>query len=86
MVEIEAADRDPSIKTLRAVLDAAGFHLELRLVPHDDHDQDLAAALTGLSENQATQLHEHLDRFIRGLAAGLATGRPLIGDRERRAN
>ena len=83
VVELESGRRDSSLGTLRSVLAAAGFDLELLLVRRDDHDRELAEALRHLPADDVAELRANLDRFVGGLADGLATSRPLIGDVER---
>ncbi len=39
----EGGAKDPGFETLSRILRAAGFDLRLRLTPHDDHDDSLAA-------------------------------------------
>src|SRR3954463_55292 len=64
VVEIEAGRRDPSVGTLKAVLSAAGFDLELQLVLHDEHDRELEDALAGLGVDERIELRTNLDRFV----------------------
>ena len=85
VVETESGRRDPSLGTLNAVLEAAGFALELRLVPNDEHDRELEASLSDLDARQWAELRANLNRFVAGLASGLASSRPLLDDGERRA-
>jgi transcriptional regulator with XRE-family HTH domain len=86
VVEIESGKRDPALGTLRAVLQAAGRDIDLRLIPYDDHDATLSAAMASLTPNRRGELHANLDRFVEGLAAGLASGRALLGSDEPRAS
>lgn len=39
----ESGRRQPTLQTLMRILAGAGFDLELRLAPHDDHDEVLEA-------------------------------------------
>jgi transcriptional regulator with XRE-family HTH domain len=85
VVEIEKGSRDPGLGTLQAILQAVGYDLDVRLTARDHHDVVLEATLAALSPQRRAELESNLDRFVEGLAAGLPTSRPLLGDGERRA-
>lgn len=78
VAEIEAGTRDPGLNTLRAVVRGAGFDLDLRLVARDDHDEVLAKFLDRLPASERLRMEQGFDRFLKGLADGLATSRPLL--------
>jgi transcriptional regulator with XRE-family HTH domain len=83
VVEIESGKRDPALGTLRAILRAVGRDVDLRLIPYDDHDATLSVAMASLTPKRRAELRANLDRFVQGLAAGLASSRPLLGSDER---
>jgi transcriptional regulator with XRE-family HTH domain len=78
IAEIEAGTRDPGLNTLRAVLNGAGFDVEIRLVAFDDHDAVLAETLDALPASDRARLERGFQHFVGGLADGLATSQPLI--------
>ena len=85
LVDIEHGRRDPGIETLRTIVQAAGFDLDLQLLPADPHDRALLATLRALGPEREAQLRASVDRFVRGLASGLDESRPLVGSGERRS-
>jgi transcriptional regulator with XRE-family HTH domain len=82
VAEIESGSRDPGLKTLRAVLRGASLDLDIHLIARDDHDEVLDQTLGHLPETDRNRLEHGFERFVQGLADGLATSRPLVGSRE----
>jgi transcriptional regulator with XRE-family HTH domain len=78
IAEIEAGTRNPGLNTLRAVLKGAGLELSVRLVPYDDHDDVLEQTLAAMPPEERARLERGVEEFVKELAAGLATSRPLI--------
>ena len=77
IAEIELGTRDPGLATLRRVLNGAGVDLDVRLVERDDHDEVLKRSIQQLDHETRDRLERGFDRFVSGLAAGIATSRPL---------
>jgi transcriptional regulator with XRE-family HTH domain len=82
VVEIEAGRRDPGVRTLKVLLSTLGFDLEMRLVPSDEHDRTLEATLAALEPARRAEIETGFDRFLHGLAVGLADSRALVGGNE----
>jgi transcriptional regulator with XRE-family HTH domain len=78
IAEIEAGTRDPGINTLRSVLKGAGLDLSVHLVPYDDHDDVLEQTLAAMPPDERARIERGVEEFVKQLAAGLATSRPLI--------
>jgi transcriptional regulator with XRE-family HTH domain len=71
VAEIEAGTRDPGLNKLRTVLEGVGLDLEVRLLIRDEASSDVLDA-------EQTRREHGVDRFVRGLADGLAASRPLV--------
>lgn len=64
IAKIERARRDPTVTTLERLVRAAGFDLRIRLVPHDEHDEELIRAMLALTpEERLASLEEQLELF-----------------------
>jgi transcriptional regulator with XRE-family HTH domain len=64
IAKIERARRDPSLSTLERLVSAAGFDLQIHLVPHDAHDEDLIRAMLALTpEERLASLEDQLELF-----------------------
>jgi transcriptional regulator with XRE-family HTH domain len=64
IAKIERGRRDPTVTTLERLVRAAGFDLEVRLVPHDDHDEQLTRGMLDLTpEERLASLEEQLELF-----------------------
>jgi transcriptional regulator with XRE-family HTH domain len=79
VAEIETGARDPGLNTLRVILRAAGLDLDVHLIAQDDHDDILQKTLDDLPAPDRARLERGFQHFVRGLADGLASSRPLIG-------
>lgn len=83
VAEIEAGQRDPTLGTLRNVLRAAGWDIDVRLSPADDHDATLERTLDHMDPNHRQEWEASFERFVNGLAKGLPGSRPLTAADER---
>ena len=52
----ERGRKQPTLETLMRLLGAAGFDLRMRLAPHDDHDETLAAWRETLAEEDRLRI------------------------------
>ena len=52
IARIEGGRQDPAFSTLLRLVRAAGFDLDLRLVPRDDHDERLIDAMLARSPEE----------------------------------
>ncbi|HYZ78552.1 MAG TPA: helix-turn-helix transcriptional regulator [Gaiellaceae bacterium] len=64
IARIERGRQIPSLETLQRLLHACGLDLELRIVPHDTHDDSLIAATLAMTPEQRLRNLEELSRFI----------------------
>lgn len=68
----EQGKKDPAMGSLLRILQAAGFDLRMRLAPHDDHDETLAAW-------RATLTPEARGRLQRDLAVRTRRAKETMG-------
>jgi transcriptional regulator with XRE-family HTH domain len=64
IARIENARQDPSYGTLERLVRAAGFDLEVALVPHDDHDERLVEAMLALPVEERLERLEAQSEFF----------------------
>jgi transcriptional regulator with XRE-family HTH domain len=62
IARIERGRQIPSLETLQRILRACDLDLELRIVPHDTHDDDLIDATLALSPEQRIHAVEEMTR------------------------
>jgi len=66
IARIEAGRQDPTFGTLERLVRAAGFDLQIRLVPHDDHDERLIRSMLALSPEQRLRGLEEWSELLSG--------------------
>ena len=64
VARIERGRQEPTFGTLERLVRAAGFDLKIQLVPHDDHDERLIAAMLAMTpEERLATLEEQTEFF-----------------------
>ncbi len=65
----ERGHKQPTLETLMRLLHAAGFDLRMRLEPHDDHDETLAAWRETLAGEDRDRYQHDEAEIVAGLKA-----------------
>lgn len=66
IARIENGRQDPSLSTLEGLVRAAGFDLDLRLAPHDDHDERLIELMLSLTPEERLRRLEEWSELLGG--------------------
>jgi transcriptional regulator with XRE-family HTH domain len=64
IARIERGRQIPSLETLQRILRACDLDLELRIVPHDTHDDTLIDWMLAMTPEQRLRNIEELSRFV----------------------
>src|SRR5919198_4589930 len=64
IARIERGRQLPSLETLQRILRACDLDLELRIVPHDTHDDDLIDGTLARTPEERLRTVEELSRFV----------------------
>jgi len=64
IARIERGRQLPSLETLQRILRACDLDLELRIVPHDTHDDTLIDGMLAMSPEQRVRNVEEMTRFV----------------------
>ncbi len=70
----ERGTKDPTMKSLLRILRAAGYDLRMRLEPHDDHDETLAAWRATLAPDVRDAFSRDQEARVRRAKADLGFG------------
>jgi transcriptional regulator with XRE-family HTH domain len=75
---IEHGQRDPGLQYLQRILQAAGFDLQSRLAPHDDHDDVLKALRAQLAPVEREKRNAAARQLVDEMREAVRTARPLV--------